>query len=149
MASAEVDHAARWRSLDDNGTLYAGELEIRLGEGLVLATGRALTLSVREFELLVAMARRAGAIVTREELYRIVWERELRAGDRSVDVYVSKLRTKLEVGDARPPLHPHPPRLRLSLPAPAFTRCSHGQGSARLIRRDAVGTRQADASASS
>ena len=54
---------------ENANTLYAGELEIRLGEGLVLATGRALTLSVREFELLVAMARRAGAIITREELY--------------------------------------------------------------------------------
>jgi DNA-binding response OmpR family regulator len=77
-------------------TLYAGELEIRLGDGLVLASGRALTLSVREFELLVAMARRKGAIVTREELYGAVWARELRPGDRSVDVYVSKLRVKLE-----------------------------------------------------
>jgi DNA-binding response OmpR family regulator len=76
--------------------LQAGELEIRVGEGLVLAAGRALTLSVREFELLVAMARRFGAIVTREELYRAVWRRELRKGDRSVDVYVSKLRGKLE-----------------------------------------------------
>jgi DNA-binding response OmpR family regulator len=77
-------------------TVYAGELEIRLGEGLVLATGRALTLSVREFELLAAMARRLGAIITREELYDTVWGGELRAGDRSVDVYVSKLRGKLE-----------------------------------------------------
>jgi DNA-binding response OmpR family regulator len=77
-------------------TLYAGELEIRLGEGLVLASGRALTLSVREFELLGAMARRLGAIITREELYRTVWGGELRPGDRSVDVYVSKLRGKLE-----------------------------------------------------
>lgn len=76
--------------------LYTGELEIRLGEGLVLATGRALTLSVREFELLAAMARRLGAIITREELYRTVWGGELRGGDRSVDVYVSKLRGKLE-----------------------------------------------------
>lgn len=76
--------------------LYAGELEIRLGEGLVLATGRAVMLSVREFELLAAMAKRLGAIITREELYRNVWGGELRAGDRSVDVYVSKLRSKLE-----------------------------------------------------
>jgi DNA-binding response OmpR family regulator len=76
--------------------LYAGELEIRLGEGLVLATGRAVMLSVREFELLVAMAKRLGAIITREELYRNVWGGELRPGDRSVDVYVSKLRSKLE-----------------------------------------------------
>jgi DNA-binding winged helix-turn-helix (wHTH) protein len=89
--------------------LYAGELEIRLGEGLVLATGRALTLSVREFELLVAMARRAGAIVTREELFETVWHRELRQGDRSVDVYVSKLRTKLEAAmPDRRFIHTHP-----------------------------------------
>jgi DNA-binding response OmpR family regulator len=94
---------------DSSSTLYAGELEIRLGEGLVLATGRALTLSVREFELLAALARRAGAIVTREELYVSVWGAELRQGDRSVDVYVSKLRGKLE--QAMPDrrfIHTHP-----------------------------------------
>lgn len=90
-------------------TLYAGELEIRPGEGLVLATGRALTLSVREFELLVAMARRPGTIVTREELYGAVWGGELRAGDRSVDVYVSKLRGKLEAAmPDRRFIHTHP-----------------------------------------
>jgi DNA-binding response OmpR family regulator len=96
-------------SLPDTGILYAGELEIRLGEGLVLASGRALTLSVREFELLVAMAQRIGAVITREELYDSVWGGELRAGDRSVDVYVSKLRGKLEA--AMPDhsfIHTHP-----------------------------------------
>jgi len=93
----------------ENGTLYAGELEIRVGEGLVLATGRALTLSVREFELLVAMAQRSGAIVTREELFAAVWRRDLRHGDRSVDVYVSKLRTKLEAAmPDRRFIHTHP-----------------------------------------
>jgi DNA-binding response OmpR family regulator len=89
--------------------LYAGELEIRMEEGLVLATGRALTLSVREFELLVAMAKRLGAIITREELYMTVWGGPLRVGDRSVDVYVSKLRGKLE--EALPDrrfIHTHP-----------------------------------------
>ncbi len=89
--------------------LYAGELEIRLEEGLVLATGRALTLSVREFELLVALARKLGAIITREELYATVWGGELRAGDRSVDVYVSKLRSKLEAAlPDRRFIHTHP-----------------------------------------
>jgi DNA-binding response OmpR family regulator len=89
--------------------LYAGELEIRLEEGLVLATGRALTLSVREFELLVALARRLGAIITREDLYATVWGGELRSGDRSVDVYVSKLRSKLEAAlPDRQFIHTHP-----------------------------------------
>ena len=90
-------------------TLYAGELEVRLSEGLVLATGRALTLSVREFQLLVALVRRAGSVVSREELYRTVWDRPARAGDRSVDVYVSKLRSKLETAmPDRRFIHTHP-----------------------------------------
>ena len=89
--------------------LFAGELEIRLDEGLVLAAGHPLTLSVREFALLVAMARRVGAIVTRAELYRTVWGSELRAADRSVDVYVSKLRGKLQAAlPDRRFIHTHP-----------------------------------------
>jgi DNA-binding response OmpR family regulator len=94
---------------EEERTLYVGELEIRLGEGLVLASGRALRLSVREFELLVALARRAGAIVTRDELYAAVWGGALRHGDRSVDVYISKLRCKLERATPdRRFIHTHP-----------------------------------------
>jgi DNA-binding response OmpR family regulator len=64
---------------------------------------------VREFELLVAMARRSGAIITREELYGTVWGNALRLGDRSVDVYVSKLRSKLESAlPDRRFIHTHP-----------------------------------------
>jgi DNA-binding response OmpR family regulator len=73
-----------------------GELEIRAEDGLAVAGDRTLTLSVREFELLVALAHRARRIVRREDLYRIVWGGELREGDRSIDVYVHKLRVKLE-----------------------------------------------------
>jgi DNA-binding response OmpR family regulator len=73
-----------------------GELEIRPQEGLVLAGGRAIVLSVREFDLLVALASHAGRVVSREELYRQAWGGSLRYGDRSCDVYIHKLRTKLE-----------------------------------------------------
>jgi len=94
---------------ESSEVLYAGELEIRLGEGLVLASGQALTLSVREFELLAAMAQRMGAIVTREQLYDTVWGGPLRPGDRSVDVYVSKVRGKLEAAmPDRRFIHTHP-----------------------------------------
>jgi len=75
--------------------IKTGELEIRPSEYLVLAGGRALTLSLRELELLAALARREGRIVPREELYQTVWEAPMRADDRSVDVYVHKLRSKL------------------------------------------------------
>jgi DNA-binding response OmpR family regulator len=75
--------------------IHAGELEIRPSEHLALAQGRALSLSVRELDLLSALARREGRIVPREELYETVWGSPLRAADRSVDVYVHKLRAKL------------------------------------------------------
>lgn len=79
-----------------NDVIHVGELEIRTGDGLLIAGGRTVTLSVREFELLCALARQAGRIVRRETLYDLVWGGELRAGDRSIDVYVRKLRVKLE-----------------------------------------------------
>jgi DNA-binding response OmpR family regulator len=80
--------------------IRAGELEIRPSEYLVLAGGRALTLSVRELDLLAALGRREGRVVPREELYQTVWGAPMRAADRSVDVYVHKLRSKL--ADALP-----------------------------------------------
>ena len=90
-------------------TVRLDDFEIRISEGLVLAGGEVLTLSVREFEVLVAMARRLGAIITREQLYASVWGGDLRPRDRSVDVYVSKLRTKLEAAlPDRRFIHTHP-----------------------------------------
>jgi DNA-binding response OmpR family regulator len=75
--------------------LTAGELEIRPSEHLARARGRTLSLSVRELDLLAALARREGSIVSRDELYTAVWGAPLRDQDRSVDVYVHKLRGKL------------------------------------------------------
>jgi DNA-binding response OmpR family regulator len=70
-------------------------LEVRPDDHLAIARGRALPLSVREQELLSALVRRKGRIVPREELYQTVWGSPLRVNDRSVDVYVHKLRSKL------------------------------------------------------
>ena len=79
----------------ETDVLRAGDLEVRPGDHLALAGGRALSLSARELELLAALARRQGRIVAREELYATVWGAQLREHDRSVDVYVHKLRSKL------------------------------------------------------
>ena len=75
--------------------LRAGELEAVPDAGLVRVNGEPVVLSVREFGLLVALLRRAGQVVSREELYAEVWGGAMRADDRSVDVYVHKLRVKL------------------------------------------------------
>jgi DNA-binding response OmpR family regulator len=79
----------------ESEVLRAGDLEVRPADHLALAKGRALALSVRELDLLAALVRRKGRIVPREELYATVWGAPLRAQDRSVDVYVHKLRSKL------------------------------------------------------
>ena len=76
--------------------LRAGRLEIRPDEFVALADGRPLDLTGRELALLTALARRTGRIVSRAELYAVVWNRPFRKEDRSVDVYVRKLRAKLE-----------------------------------------------------
>jgi DNA-binding response OmpR family regulator len=98
--TARSDSLAPMTITHDGEVLRAGELEIRPGEHRVLAAGRTLPLSLRELDLLAALARREGRIVGRDELYESVWGSELRRDDRSVDVYVHKLRTKL--GEALP-----------------------------------------------
>jgi DNA-binding response OmpR family regulator len=76
--------------------MRAGAVEVRPEEFIALVDGRPLTLTVRELQLLAALVERAGRIVSREELYRVVWGEAYRKSDRSVDVYVGKLRHKLE-----------------------------------------------------
>jgi DNA-binding response OmpR family regulator len=79
----------------DNGIYRAGRLEIRPAEHAAFADGQPLPLTVRELALLSELARNSERILTREQLFEAVWGRERRADDRSVDVYVSRLRTKL------------------------------------------------------
>jgi DNA-binding response OmpR family regulator len=81
--------------------LSAGPLEIRPAKHVAVVDGTTtLNLTRHELGLLIALARRAGAVTGREELAEHAWGRPLGAGDRSVDVYVRRLRQKL--ADAAP-----------------------------------------------
>ena len=80
----------------DRTPVYAGRLEIRPAEYAALVDGRPLTLTVRELQVLTELAHNAERVMTRQELYQAVWGREYRKSDRSVDVYVGRLRTKLD-----------------------------------------------------
>jgi DNA-binding response OmpR family regulator len=70
-------------------------LEIRPEEHAALVDGRPLSLTTRELQLLVTLASHPQRIMTREELFAEVWGSQPRRDDRSVDVYVSRLRAKL------------------------------------------------------
>jgi DNA-binding response OmpR family regulator len=76
--------------------IVAGNLVIRPDQFLAHVDGRPMALTMRELSLLVALARRAGSVVSRDELYALVWQQPYRRYERSVDVYVGKLRQKLE-----------------------------------------------------
>jgi DNA-binding response OmpR family regulator len=88
--------------------ITVGELEVRPDEFMATVDGRPVVLTVRELQLLTELARRAGRIVSRGELYAAVWQREYRPNDRSVDVYVRKLRRKLaEAAPGADVIHTH------------------------------------------
>jgi DNA-binding response OmpR family regulator len=76
--------------------LEVGPLQILPDEHIARVRGHTLMLSIRELCLLTELARRADRITARDDVFRLAWGREMRPGDRSVDVYVRRLRVKLE-----------------------------------------------------
>jgi DNA-binding response OmpR family regulator len=75
--------------------LVYGNLEIRPDEIQVIASGRRVGLTVREFQVLLVLAEREDRVVRRVEIYDRVWGGEMKRRDRSVDVFVRKVRVKL------------------------------------------------------
>ncbi len=78
------------------GPVLAGELEIRADQFQAFVDGESIGLTRREFELLALLAGREGNVLERETIYQEVWGYAMAHGDRSVDVFVRKLRHKLE-----------------------------------------------------
>jgi DNA-binding response OmpR family regulator len=76
-------------------TLVLGNLEIRPEEVQALADGRRVGLTVREFQVLLVLALREDRVVRRADIYGGVWGGEMKHRDRSVDVFVRKVRNKL------------------------------------------------------
>lgn len=80
--------------------LRIGELVIDRGAREVRFAGEIVGLSPREFAVLDALASRAGAVVTKDELLKTVWGDEQAATRNAVEVYVGYLRKKLELAGA-------------------------------------------------
>ena len=80
-----------------------GDVEVNPTSGTVLRDGEAVTLAPKEFDLLVALLRRGGAVASRNELLAEVWSyANPKVETRTVDVHVAELRRKLEVDPANP-----------------------------------------------
>jgi DNA-binding response OmpR family regulator len=80
----------------EEGPLVAGELEIRADQFQAFAAGRNVDLTRREFEVIQLLAQAEGKVLQREEIYQAVWGYAMAHGDRSVDVFIRKVRQKLE-----------------------------------------------------
>jgi DNA-binding response OmpR family regulator len=82
--------------------LRFGTLEIDRDARTVTVGGRACELTSYQFDLLVALAERAGRVLTRDQIMEAVRGRELEAFDRSIDVHMGRIRAAIEV-DAKDP----------------------------------------------
>jgi DNA-binding response OmpR family regulator len=76
--------------------VLAGEVEIRSDRFQAFVSGSSIDLTRREFELIELLAAAEGRVLEREEIYSRLWGYAMVRGDRSVDVFVRKLRQKLE-----------------------------------------------------
>jgi DNA-binding response OmpR family regulator len=79
-----------------DGVLHAGDVTIDLERMRVDAAGREVELTPTEFQLLVALARRPGRILTRSQLLDAVHGVAFESYERAIDTHVKNLRRKLE-----------------------------------------------------
>jgi DNA-binding response OmpR family regulator len=96
-----VRRRRRTVSRSESKPLVAGEVEVRSDRFQAFVAGTSLDLTRREFELIELLAAAEGRVLEREEIYSRLWGYTMVRGDRSVDVFVRKLRQKLEKASPR------------------------------------------------
>ncbi len=85
-----------------DGTERFGSVEIHPASRTVSKAGIAVALSPKEFDLLLALVRRRGAVASRVELLREVWGHRVEVMTRTVDIHIAELRRKLEDDPSEP-----------------------------------------------
>ena len=79
-----------------------GAVEINPASRTVLKEGIPVALSPKEFDLLLALVRRRGAVASRVELLREVWGHRVEVMTRTVDIHIAELRRKIEDDPSQP-----------------------------------------------
>jgi two-component system alkaline phosphatase synthesis response regulator PhoP len=85
------------KNTNQDEVIRAGDLEINLAHCEVRVEGRIVELTFKEYELLKFLANDPGRVFTRETLLNKVWGYDYFGGDRTVDVHVRRLRSKIEL----------------------------------------------------
>jgi DNA-binding response OmpR family regulator len=93
---AAVRRGVRAQSPDRGERIEIEELVIDPANVQAFVDGRSAELTLTEFRLLHALALERGRVVSREELMQRIWGRRQRYRDRTVDVFVRKLRDKID-----------------------------------------------------
>jgi len=93
---AVVRRRRRLEAPRDSAPILAGEVEIHSDQYQAFVNGLSIDLTRREFELIELLAGSGGRVLEREFIYQRLWGYSMVRGDRSVDVFVRKLRQKLE-----------------------------------------------------
>jgi two-component system, OmpR family, phosphate regulon response regulator OmpR len=83
-------------------SMVFGSLEIDRDARTVQVAGKVAELTSYQFDLLVAMAERAGRVLTRDQIMEAVRGRELEAFDRSIDVHMGRIRAAIEADPKEP-----------------------------------------------
>ena len=86
----------RTSSMDSGELIKCDGLVIDLAKCEVTVEGKAVELTFKEYELLRFLARNRGRVYTREALLNRVWGYDYYGGDRTVDVHVRRLRSKID-----------------------------------------------------
>ena len=93
---------SRAKTDDEHESLQVGDLIIDIGRHQVLYRGSPLTLTAKEYDLLVFLGRNKGFVFSREQLLDKVWGYDYAGDTRTVDVHVRWLRQKIEADPAHP-----------------------------------------------
>lgn len=99
---ANLRRAERDRS-QETETLRAGAMTLDPERRTVEINGRAVTLGAKEFELLLLLARRAGRVVHRDEIFDEMWP-EAERSEKILNVYIRRIREKIELEPSSPAL---------------------------------------------
>jgi DNA-binding response OmpR family regulator len=98
----------RWRreQINTDGAVRAGPLLVDMANMHVTVDGAPVALTFKEYELLCILLRRRGQVLTREHILDSIWGPDYYGGERTVDVHIRRLRTKLpEIADMISTVH--------------------------------------------